>query len=56
MKTYITKIDFEFEKNCGDCPLCDEYDTCILQNNKEFDTFEQQMKKCPLILEGENNA
>jgi len=53
MNNYILKINFESSKHCFECPLCDEFDACIMQNNKEFDTIKKQMNKCPLIVKGD---
>ena len=33
--------------HCADCPICDEYDQCMLQI-RWFDSWEEQHRNCPL--------
>lgn len=49
--TINTTIEFKNreQKHCIDCPLRDHYDSCALQDDKDFFDWEEQMKGCPLV-------
>ncbi|MBK5239860.1 hypothetical protein [Clostridium sp.] len=49
METYVAILNFKSERRCCDCPLCDGNDDCLLQEEQDFETFEEQIKECPLI-------
>lgn len=51
MVNYTVTISFEKESHCLECPLRDaiEDDSCRLQEEKDYGTWESQMANCPLI-------
>lgn len=34
---------------CFDCPMCDNNDDCVVQEDKHFQTWEEQIAGCPLM-------
>lgn len=45
-------IRFEGERHCLQCPIREESDdSCRLQGEKEFGTWEAQMEECPLVYD-----
>lgn len=55
------KVEFEIEKiHCIHCPFREQtgWDNCVIQRDTgglfiEFESFEDQMKNCPLVEVGE---
>ena len=39
----------EMPKKCLDCPMCDNNDDCVIQEDKHFHTWEEQIAGCPLV-------
>lgn len=35
--------------HCMSCPMCNGDDDCVLQDCKDFGTWEDQMKGCPIV-------
>ena len=46
MNLVITNMDKKPD-HCGDCPICGEYDECLLLPIW-YETWEEQHKHCPL--------
>lgn len=48
----MIQIDIDMPKQCGECPLCVDYD-CIIHKrvtDEYYDTLEEQYAHCPLTL------
>jgi|GEM_PF-2834871 len=54
MENYIVNIGFKVEKHCCNCPLKETEDSCALQVCKNFNSWEEQMRECPLINAKQN--
>lgn len=49
MKVVITNMDSK-PSHCADCPICDQYDQCMLML-RWYGTWEEQYRACPLMEE-----
>ena len=54
MGVYIKGM--EMPKDCLHCPMCDNNDDCVMQEEKNFQTWKEQKAGCPLVELPENHG